>query len=90
VESAAYFVIAEALTNVVRHAKATSTTVTGAIVADTLLISITDDGQGGADPDLGTGLGGLVDRVDALGGTLTLSSPLGGPTVLRLELPCSA
>jgi signal transduction histidine kinase len=90
VESAAYFVIAEALTNVARHAKANGAGVSAAIADETLIVTVTDDGQGGADPDRGSGLAGLVDRVDALGGTLTLSSPLGGPTVLRLELPCSA
>ena len=89
VESAAYFVVAEALTNVAKHANATAATVFGGYASGTLLVTITDDGQGGASPDAGTGLAGLADRVDALGGTLTLSSPLGGPTVLRLEVPCS-
>jgi signal transduction histidine kinase len=49
---------------------------------------VTDDGQGGADPAQGSGLTGLVTRLDALGGTLDLSSPPGGPTRLRMECPC--
>jgi signal transduction histidine kinase len=89
VESTAYFVVAEALTNTVRHAKATRVWVSGAVVDQTLAIEVLDDGVGGADPAGGTGLAGLADRVDALGGALTLSSPDGGPTSLRLELPCS-
>jgi signal transduction histidine kinase len=90
VESTAYFVVAEALSNTARHAEATRIWVTGAIAERTLTIEIRDDGVGGADPAAGTGLTGLADRVDAHGGTLTVSSPRGGPTVLRLELPCSA
>jgi len=89
-ESTAYFVVAEALTNTVKHAKASRVWVSGAVRQQTLTIDIGDDGVGGADPADGTGLSGLVDRVDALGGTLALSSPDGGPTSLRLELPCSA
>ncbi|MFB4271597.1 histidine kinase [Nonomuraea sp. GTA35] len=90
VESTAYFVVAEALTNAGRHAAATEITVTGSATADTLTIVVGDNGKGGADPALGTGLTGLADRVDALAGTITLTSPPGGPTILRLELPCSA
>lgn len=90
VESTAYFAVAEALTNAVRHAKATRVWISGAIAEQSLAIEVRDDGIGGADPDGGTGLTGLAVRVDAHGGSLTLSSPGGGPTVLRLELPCSA
>jgi signal transduction histidine kinase len=90
VESAAYFVTAEALTNAVKHASATAVAVTGRVDRGSLVVEITDDGRGGADPSAGTGLAGLGDRVAALSGTLHLSSPLGGPTVLRLEVPCSA
>jgi signal transduction histidine kinase len=90
VESTAYFVIAEALTNTVRHAGATRIWVSGAVTEQMLLIEVRDDGAGGADPVGGTGLAGLADRVDAQGGTLRLSSPHGGPTILRLELRCSA
>ena len=89
-ESTAYFVVAEALTNAARHAKATRIWVTGAIRERTLTVEVRDDGIGGADPAVGTGLTGLADRVDAHGGCLTLFSPRGGPTVIRLELPCSA
>jgi signal transduction histidine kinase len=89
VESAAYFVVAEAVTNTVKHAGATRAWITGAVHADRLVVEVGDDGTGGADPVRGTGLTGLADRVDALAGTLTVASPIGGPTVLRLELPCS-
>jgi signal transduction histidine kinase len=57
--------------------------------ADAGQVEVRDDGVGGADPAGGTGLAGLADRVDAQGGTLTLASPAGGPTILRLELPCT-
>ncbi|GII96183.1 sensor histidine kinase [Sinosporangium siamense] len=90
VESTAYFVVAEALTNAARHAAATEITVTGSAGAGILTVVVDDNGKGGADPARGTGLTGLADRVDALAGTITLTSPPGGPTTLRLELPCSA
>lgn len=86
-ESTAYFVIAEALTNTAKHAKAAHVSITGNVRAARLVVEISDDGIGGADPARGTGLTGLADRVDALGGTLTLASPAGGPTVVTLELP---
>jgi signal transduction histidine kinase len=88
VESTAYFVVAEALSNAAKHAAATRVYVTGGLAGTYLVIEVRDDGAGGADPAAGTGLTGLADRVDAHGGTLSLSSPPGGPTVLRLELPC--
>ncbi|WP_241661118.1 hypothetical protein [Thermomonospora catenispora] len=53
-----------------------------------LTVEVADDGAGGADPDAGTGLIGLADRVAAVGGRMLLSSPVGGPTVVRVELPC--
>ena len=90
VESAAYFVVAEALTNVTRHAHATRAAVTIARTADRLVLEVRDDGVGGADPDRGTGLHGLRDRVTALGGTMHLISPPGGPTTLLVELPCGS
>jgi signal transduction histidine kinase len=88
VESTAYFVVSEALTNAVRHASADRIAVAGRIIGDDLVMEVTDNGIGGADPRLGTGLRGLVDRTAVLGGTLALSSPLGGPTTLRTTLPC--
>jgi signal transduction histidine kinase len=90
VESAAYFVVAEAVTNSVKHADATRAWITGTVDGDRLVVEVGDDGTGGADPTRGTGLAGLADRVDALAGTLAVASPIGGPTTLRLELPCSA
>ncbi|MGN9909053.1 sensor domain-containing protein [Phytohabitans sp. LJ34] len=87
VESTAYFVVAEALANAARHARAASVSVTGHLEGDRLVVEVRDDGVGGADPAHGTGLAGLADRTDAVGGTLTLASPAGGPTVLRAELP---
>ncbi|TDC61210.1 hypothetical protein E1258_12350 [Micromonospora sp. KC207] len=89
VESAAYFVVAEAMTNAVKHAKARQIWVTGCLDGTALVVEVRDNGVGGADPDSGTCLAGLADRVDALAGTLVLSSPPGDPTVLRAELPCS-
>ncbi len=89
VESTAYFVIGEALTNATKHAHATRVTICGGLVGETLAVEVCDDGVGGADPDGGSGLAGLADRVGAVGGRLTLTSPPGGPTLLRLELPCS-
>jgi signal transduction histidine kinase len=87
VESTAYFVVAEALANAVRHAGATAIGVTGSARAGRLVLEVCDNGTGGADPDRGTGLTGLADRVDAIAGTLTLRSPAGGPTVLTVDLP---
>jgi signal transduction histidine kinase len=87
VEVTAYFVIAEALTNVVKHANATRARVTVAGGADHLVVEVTDDGAGGADPRCGSGLTGLSDRVDALDGTLTLTSAAGAGTRLRVVLP---
>ena len=87
VETAAYFVVAEALANVAKHARASSARVGLTRRGDVLEIEVADDGSGGADPD-GGGIAGLRTRVAALDGTLALSSPPGGSTVLRAELPC--
>lgn len=88
-EAAAYFLIAEALTNITKHAHATTATVTVHPHADgTLTVTVTDDGRGGADPD-GPGLTGLRRRIEALDGTLTLTSPTGGPTTVHAEFPCA-
>jgi signal transduction histidine kinase len=88
VESAAYFVVTEALTNVARHAYATRAAVAIARAGDRLVVEVRDDGVGGAAIDGGTGLAGLRDRVAALGGTLRVVSPGGGPTTILAELPC--
>ncbi|WP_432824848.1 sensor histidine kinase [Dactylosporangium sp. CA-092794] len=85
IEVTAYFVVGEALTNVARHSGASRASVTTTLDGDRLLLRIRDDGVGGADPAAGTGLAGLADRVAAVGGTVSLSSPPGGPTVLQAE-----
>jgi signal transduction histidine kinase len=90
VESAAYFVVAEALTNVARHAHATRAAVAIARASDRVVVEVRDDGVGGADPDRGTGLRGLRDRVTALGGTVHFVSPTGGPTTVLVEIPCAS
>lgn len=88
IEGAAYFVVSEALGNVAKYALANRCEVEGWVAGDRLIVTITDDGVGGAVLGGGTGLTGLVTRLDALGGTLDLSSPPGGPTRLRMECPC--
>ncbi|MEW2300168.1 sensor histidine kinase [Streptomyces sp. NPDC006655] len=89
VEAAAYFVVREALANVDRHSGAGRAEVTGGHRDGRLLLEVRDDGRGGADASAGSGLTGLADRVSVLDGRLFLSSPPGGPTLLRVELPCS-
>ena len=89
VENTGYFVVAEALTNVIKHSGAASASVTARQHGGMLTIEITDNGRGGANPQRGTGLTGLADRVAVTGGRMLLSSPDGGPTLLRVELPCS-
>lgn len=88
-ETAVYFVVAEALTNVVKHSRAGRVeVVVGRVVDDGRVVAqITDDGVGGAHPGKGSGLAGLRQRVVGLGGTLELTSPAGGPTVVRMEVP---
>jgi len=85
-EASAYFLVAEALTNVVKHAGATRADVTVTVSGGTLRVEVRDDGAGGADPG-GHGLIGLADRVDALAGRLRIDSPSGGGTTLVAELP---
>ncbi|GAU66912.1 putative two-component histidine kinase [Streptomyces sp. NBRC 110611] len=89
VETMAYFAVTEALTNATKHGGATHIGVVGSLKDGRLTLLITDDGAGGADPAAGTGLQGLADRVAILKGRLVLSSPVGGPTQLRVEVPCS-
>jgi signal transduction histidine kinase len=88
IEYNAYFAVAEALTNVAKHSGATSASMTARLHGGLLTIEISDNGHGGADPGRGTGLTGLADRVAVAGGRMLLSSPSGGPTVLRVEVPC--
>ncbi|MEO5842113.1 MAG: sensor domain-containing protein [Acidimicrobiales bacterium] len=89
VESTAYFVVAEALTNVAKHAHATEARISIARRGDRLAIDVTDNGTGGADQSRGTGLYGLTERVHALGGWMQVLSPVGGPTSVLVELPCA-
>lgn len=90
IENTAYFVVAEALTNVAKHSGATSASVTARLHGDVLGVEISDNGKGGADTRGGSGLTGLADRVAAVtGGKMFLSSPEGGPTVLRVEFSCT-
>jgi signal transduction histidine kinase len=88
VEATAWFVVCEAVANLARHSGARAAEITGGYAAGTLTVRVRDDGRGGADPDAGTGLTRLGDRVSVVDGRLTLSSPPGGPTVLTVELPC--
>jgi signal transduction histidine kinase len=88
VEAIAYFVVAEALTNVAKHADAHRASVHVRRVGDTLRVIVADDGRGGADTAGGSGLRGLADRVSGIDGRLDVASPPGGPTTLTVELPC--
>jgi PAS domain S-box-containing protein len=87
VEVAAYYVVAEALTNAAKHANASFVRVEAEVIDGDLRVSVQDDGVGGANPARGSGLVGLADRVEALGGKLTLQSPPAGGTTLRIDLP---
>ena len=86
IETAAYFVLAEALANAAKHSEAGNVDLTVHVEDHTLILDVMDDGKGGAHP--ASGLKGLGDRVAAVGGRLTLSSPHGGPTIIRAEIPC--
>jgi signal transduction histidine kinase len=90
VEVAAYYVVAEALTNTARHAHADEVKVTVKAADGRLDLTICDDGTGGADPSNGSGLIGLVDRVEAVGGHLWVNSPAGVGTSLAATIPCAA
>jgi PAS domain S-box-containing protein len=87
-EIGAYYIVAEALTNAIKHARASSVAISVQTRGQLLLVSISDDGRGGASIGAGSGLRGLADRVAALDGRLTLESPPGGGTILTAELPC--
>jgi signal transduction histidine kinase len=90
VEAAAYFVVAEALVNVVKHAHASAASVSVGCHSGSLVVEVEDDGIGGAEPKPGSGLAGLADRVHALGGRLAISSADGSGTRLRAEIPYAA
>jgi signal transduction histidine kinase len=90
VEAIAYFVVSEALSNVARHAAASRAEVLVRQGSGGLVLSITDDGCGGADPARGTGLRGLRQRVESVDGTLHIDSPADGPTSILVELPCGS
>ena len=87
-EVAAYYVVSEALTNIDKHAAASAATVRVSRTADALIVDVTDNGVGGADPRAGSGLHGLADRVEALGGELRTESVVGGGTHIYAEVPC--
>ncbi|MFI7637002.1 histidine kinase [Nonomuraea sp. NPDC049400] len=88
VEVTAYYVVSEALANLAKHSQATGGAVAARVERGTLVVEVRDDGVGGADPAKGTGLTGLADRLAVVGGRLSLSSPVGGPTLIRVEIPC--
>jgi signal transduction histidine kinase len=90
VEATAYFVVAEALTNVAKHSGARTAAVTVRRAGDRLRLTVTDDGHGGADESHGSGLAGIRRRVGAYDGRFTLTSPPGGPTTIDVELPCGS
>jgi signal transduction histidine kinase len=88
VEATAYFVVAEALTNIARHSGASTATVLLRRQENRLCVEVRDDGHGGADEHGGSGIGGIRRRVEAHDGTFALASPAGGPTFLTVSLPC--
>jgi signal transduction histidine kinase len=87
VEVTAYYIVSEALTNAAKYSRASVVRVAVAAQDRLLRVSIRDDGQGGADPDRGSGLVGLKDRAEAMGGTMSFQSPRGAGTSLLVELP---
>jgi signal transduction histidine kinase len=93
VESTAYFIVGECLTNIAKHAGATEARVNAwreeRPSGDLVIVEITDDGQGGASMRAGGGLSGLADRAATIDGVMTVVSPVGGPTVIRADLPCA-
>lgn len=89
VEVTAYYVVSEAMTNIAKHSEARQGFVYVRLHDGVLVLEVRDDGVGGADPAAGSGLAGLADRVAVTDGVMTLSSPRGGPTSLRVEIPCT-
>jgi signal transduction histidine kinase len=90
VEVAAYYVICEALTNAAKHSNASVVQIGAEVAGNALHLHVLDDGDGGADPALGSGLMGLKDRVEAIGGTIAIHSPAGAGTSLDADLPLAA
>jgi signal transduction histidine kinase len=88
VEAAVYYVVAETLTNIAKHAQAGSATVSVKLTDNTARVVITDDGIGGADPSRGSGLRGLADRIEALDGGLRIDSPDACGTRIEAQIPC--
>ena len=88
VEAAAYYLVAEALTNVAKYAQASMASVRVLRENGHVIVEVSDDGIGGADARRGSGLRGLADRVEALDGRLDLDSPPGAGTRIRAEIPC--
>jgi PAS domain S-box-containing protein len=89
IEATAYYIVSEALTNVAKHAQATKARVDMTLTGEVLKFEITDDGRGGADPSAGSGILGLRDRAEAVGGTLFVISPPGKGTVVTAQIPFS-
>ncbi len=90
VELAAYFVVSEALVNAQKHSEASQVSVHQRRQAEPLVVEVADDGRGGAVVGAGSGLAGLRDRVAALDGSFAVTSPVGGPTIVRAEIPCGS
>ena len=90
IEVAAYYLVSESLANVAKHADASSATVEVSRAHGQVVVEIVDDGVGGADSERGSGLRGLADRVEALGGRLRVWSPTGGGTRVKAEIPCGS
>ena len=90
VEATAYFIVAEALANAAKHAHADAITVRVRQTGDRVHVEVTDNGKGGATQQPGGGLAGLADRASSVEGSLRISSPEGGPTILAAELPCAS
>jgi signal transduction histidine kinase len=90
IEATAYYIVSEALTNVVKHAQATKAKVDMTLAGEVLKFEVTDDGRGGADPFAGSGILGLRDRAEAVGGTLFVISPPGKGTVVTAQLPLTS
>ncbi|HEY2602492.1 MAG TPA: ATP-binding protein, partial [Thermoleophilaceae bacterium] len=88
-EVAAYYVVSESLANIGKHAHATAATVDVVRFNGDVVVEVIDDGVGGADTEVGSGLRGLADRVEALDGRLRIWTPRGGGTRVRAELPCA-